>query len=355
MTSKQTTLYFSNGSSDKVYKASIEYDGTGYLVNFAYGRKGATLRTGTKTQSPVTLDKAEVIYAKLVNSKTSKGYTEQMDGETYTSVDRNDEKSGFSCQLLNPITEEECNELTKSRKYVMQRKYDGVRLTVESNTEVKGINRKGLYVGISSKIADAYKTLMKSTYSRSFLIDGEGMGDSHDVFDILELNGESLRDKPYTERFAILNRLVDQLDTDAIHVVESTEVDFDEMIAIGQSNKWEGVVIKEKDAKYEPNRPASGGTQLKFKFYKTASIVVEKINDKRSVQMSVFNNGKAIPVGNVTIPVNKPIPEVGDILEVRYLYAMPSNALFQPTYEMHREDIPQSDCKIEQLEYKATS
>lgn len=46
-------LEYREGSSDKVYRACIEQSGGGFVVNFAYGRRGATLNTGTKTQSPV--------------------------------------------------------------------------------------------------------------------------------------------------------------------------------------------------------------------------------------------------------------------------------------------------------------
>ena len=47
------TLYFRQGSSDKIYQAAIEPKDGGFTVNFAYGRRGSTLSTGTKTQSPV--------------------------------------------------------------------------------------------------------------------------------------------------------------------------------------------------------------------------------------------------------------------------------------------------------------
>jgi hypothetical protein len=44
---EHTTLYYRQGSSDKVYQASLESVDGGYVVHFAYGRRGATLQTGT--------------------------------------------------------------------------------------------------------------------------------------------------------------------------------------------------------------------------------------------------------------------------------------------------------------------
>ena len=71
---QSTTLYFSEGSSDKVYRVAIETRDGGNVVNFAYGRRGSTLNTGTKTTSPVTSDEAQRIYDKLIREKMAKGY-----------------------------------------------------------------------------------------------------------------------------------------------------------------------------------------------------------------------------------------------------------------------------------------
>ena len=53
------TLYFKQGTSDKVYQAGIEKRPDGCVVNFAYGRRGATLTTCTKTSVPVPHDDAK--------------------------------------------------------------------------------------------------------------------------------------------------------------------------------------------------------------------------------------------------------------------------------------------------------
>jgi bifunctional non-homologous end joining protein LigD len=63
---ERVALYYREGSSDKVYQAAIEPAGNQFVVNFAYGRRGATLTTGTKTSLPVDYAAAKKIYAKLV-------------------------------------------------------------------------------------------------------------------------------------------------------------------------------------------------------------------------------------------------------------------------------------------------
>ena len=120
-----------------------------------------------------------------------------------------------------------------------------------------------------------------------------------------------------------------------------------------QSGKKEGVVFKRLDAPYTPGRPNSGGSQFKHKFYATLSAVVAKLNPQRSVELRLLNGSGWHGVGNVTIPVNFQIPEVGQVIEVRFLYAFrESNALYQPTYLGQRNDIAQHECVLSQLKYK---
>jgi len=68
---ERITSYYREGSSDKVYQAAIEPEGDLFVVNFAFGRQGSTLSTGTKTSSPVDYETAKRIYDKLVREKQS--------------------------------------------------------------------------------------------------------------------------------------------------------------------------------------------------------------------------------------------------------------------------------------------
>src|SRR5688500_14249330 len=77
-------LYFREGASDKVYHAEIVARGDGFVVNFAYGRRGAKMQTGSKTPKPVSRAKAEEIYSKLVTEKTDKGYVTAEPGAATT-------------------------------------------------------------------------------------------------------------------------------------------------------------------------------------------------------------------------------------------------------------------------------
>ena len=74
MAVESVSLYCNEGTSDKVYNTAIEKESGGYVVTFSYGRRGGPLKSGTKTNNPVSLDEARVIFNKLVDEKTKKGY-----------------------------------------------------------------------------------------------------------------------------------------------------------------------------------------------------------------------------------------------------------------------------------------
>lgn len=74
---RRVSLGLREGTSDKVYIIDLcEVSSGKYVVNFQFGRRGAPLKDGTKTDSPVSEATARSIFAKLVDEKTRKGYSE---------------------------------------------------------------------------------------------------------------------------------------------------------------------------------------------------------------------------------------------------------------------------------------
>ena len=348
---ERVALYYREGSSDKVYQAAIEPAGNRFVVNFAYGRRGATLTTGTKTSSPVDYAAAKKIYGKLVSEKKAKGYTEGENGTPYQHADKR--PSGILPQLLNSIEEAEVELLLRDDNYCAQEKFDGKHLLVrKQDDDLEGINKKGFIVGLPQTVVNDLRHLRGS-----FIPDGESIGDDYHAFDLLEHNGDNLRPLPYRIR---LVRLVNLLLTTANHahvrLVETafTTVQKTELWERLRRENREGIVFKRLDAPYAPGKPNSGGPQLKFKFVATMSAVVAKINVQRSVEVSLFNGRSLVSCGNVTIPANHSIPSVGTIVEVRYLYAYrDSLALHQPVYLGPRDDVDPGECLVSQLKFKA--
>jgi bifunctional non-homologous end joining protein LigD len=350
-TSERIALYYREGSSDKVYQAAIEPAGSQFVVNFAYGRRGATLTTGTKTSSPVDYAAAKKIYTKLVGEKKTKGYTEGSDGTPYQHAGK--QASGILPQLLNSVEEAEVELLLRDDNYCAQEKFDGRHLLVrKQDDDLEGINKKGFVVGLPQTVASGLRQL-----PGSFIPDGESIGDEYHPFDLLESNGKNLRPLPYRIR---LVRLVDLLLSTANHphikLVETafTTVQKTELWERLRRENREGIVFKRLDAPYTPGKPNSGGPQLKFKFVATLSAIVARVNIQRSVEVSLFQGRSLVSCGNVTIPANHDIPKAGAVVEVRYLYAFrESHALHQPVYLGPRDDVEPGECLVSQLKFKA--
>ena len=346
------TLYFKQGSSDKIYQAAIESKDGGYIVTFAYGRRGTTLSTGTKTQAPVDYATAKDIYDKLIKEKTAKGYTPGENGTPYQQSEKAAQATGIHCQLLNPVDETQLEPLIDNPAYWMQEKCDGRRLLLRKQDDlITGINRLGLTVALPDTLH-----LDATNCPLDFILDGEAIGNTLHVFDVLLIGDEEIGGLRYTERYLRLMNLLASFQHPNIRLVKSRftasqkRKAFDELKAANA----EGVVFKHMDAPYIAGRPASGGSQLKYKFCETASFIVGKVNDKRSVSLLLLDGENLVGAGNVTIPPNHEIPQKDQVVECRYLYAFKeSGCIYQPVYLGTRDDIPAEECTVSQLKFKA--
>ena len=341
----EVSLFFQQGTSDKEYHIQLEKDNGGYVVNFQYGRRGSALKSGTKTASPVSLEEAQKIYDKLLNSKVAKGYSVYQSTQQQFSGNPVAPKTVHRLpQLLNMVFT--AKEFINDDSYLAQEKRDGERrLIVATPNGTMGLNKKGQEVPLPNKIIDSIDD--------ECTLDGEIIGDTLFAFDILELNGKDLEGEPCIERISTLNTLKFG---DGVKVVETayTTQEKQKLFDKLKREHREGIVFKKKDAPYTHGRPHSGGNQLKYKFYKTATFIVANITPgKRSVGLELLDNGNRVFMGKVTIPPNKDIPNVGDFVEVRYLYAYKGGAIFQPTYLSKREDSDLTDATLDQIIYKS--
>ncbi|MCY2929773.1 MAG: WGR domain-containing protein [Planctomycetota bacterium] len=353
--SQSTTLYFRCGGSDKIYAAHVQPLGAGFVVNFAFGRRGTTLQTGTKTAKPVDYPTAMKLYDRLVREKTAKGYTAGQAGTPYQGTERQALATGVLPQLLNPIDQDDADRLIGDDDWWMQEKFDGRRILIRRDgNDVTGINRKGLVVALPQPVTQQALTIGDNQW----LMDGEAVGDVYVAFDLLEADGEDLRQAGYDLRLTYLSRMLESIGKAAIRLVQTacTATAKRQLLAQLRRDNREGAVFKRALAPYTPGRPASGGDQLKLKFTATASCIVAGGNGtRRSVALALLDDGNRVGVGNVTIPPRQPIPVTGSVIEVRYLYAHVGGCLFQPVYLGVRDDIGPEACTIGQLKYKAAA
>ena len=347
MVKESVALSYQEGASDKVYNAELVEQSTGFVVNFAYGRRGNSLVTGTKTNFTVTYEVAKKTFDKLVKSKTAKGYKEKGANLNTINIVTDKEDSGIRPQLLNDISEIEANFYIEDDAYCMQEKFDGRRkmITCDESNYVQGVNKKGVIIAINEEIKKLCEKI-----PGPYIIDGEDMGDYMMLFD--DITEPHL---PYLERYQILRELVHPY-SDTLKFVKTAwstntkQIMFDRL----KRERAEGVVFKLADAPYTAGRPASGGDQLKCKFYDTASCVVESVSSvKNSIGLQVYDElGESVSIGNATVYANSPKLYVGDIVEVKYLYYNEGGSLYQPVLLSVRDDVDMSECTLVKLKRK---
>lgn len=352
-------LFYRESGSDKEYHAAVRAQGDeGYVVNFAFGRRGSTLRPGTKTQTPVQWEQAMVIYQKLIDGKMREGYTPDGTGQVFVGSDLEDRKSGYLPQLLNPIDYDELETYLTDDAFLLQEKLDGERRLILRDTNgAKGINRKGLFVPLIQALHDEVCAVL----SVGTVLDGELVGENYHVFDLLQYGDTDLRSESVYERLRQLDRLMTEAEQRLGHtfthlklVVSGNDAATKRaLLESVRARGGEGVVFKQREAVYKAGRPASRGNHVKFKLWESATCIVTAVNAQRSVAVAVLDGETVVGIGNVSVPVSHAVPAVGAIAEIKYLYAYPGGSLYQPQYRGERNDLEREECTISQLKYKS--
>ena len=121
----------------------------------------------------------------------------------------------------------------------------------------------------------------------------------------------------------------------------------------------EGFVCKNRYATYAGGR---AGQHYKCKFVATASFIVGPKPDKkaedghRSIAVYLLDENQPRFMGTVGVPDRYPLPNVEQVVEVRYLYCHPGpdGKLIQAKYFGRvRDDITVAECTVDQLKFKA--
>lgn len=340
------TLYCQEGSADKVYQVELKAVEGGYIVTGFNGRRGSALKAQPKIASPVPYAEAKKEYDSLVRSKVKKGYHAGDAASDYIAANAG-ERSGMSLHLLTPASESDIERFLTDDRYIAQEKFDGERRPVARRAEVVGGNSKGFVASLPRHIVESISNLPFGCE-----IDAEQIGDTLHVFDAMKVSGQDIRDRGTLERLQYAEKLVNAAASTQIVLVETAigTVAKRALYARLRATRAEGIVFKSSLGTYEAGRNES---QWKVKFLESATLQVASVHPtKRSVAVQGYDkDGQIVPLGNVTIPANRPIPAVGEVVEIQYLYAVSS--LYQPQYKGVRTDKSAGDCLVSQLKYRA--
>lgn len=297
--------------------------------------------------------------------------------------------SDYFCELLSPIEPGEAPGYLDDERYLMQEKLDGFRLTVEHQAGLlRAWDRYGQVTAVPQRLKPVLQHLMLCDCD--YMIDGELLGlpdnEQYVVWDLLELDGQDLREVPYGVRWKLLGEQFDicgELADRYVALVATWQCG--EPYATARIRPFartalrmlhqqgaEGVCFKDTLAIFEPGRAQQ---HFKLKFWETATCrVADKRTredarlDRHSVALELcervevsgrlFRPAKTVvawrPMGFLSIPQSQALPPVGAIVEVRYLYAQPTG-LYQGVYLGIRKDARAADCTLEQLKWQPSS
>lgn len=262
--------------------------------------------------------------------------------------------TGLIPQLLTPITESEALALLSSPVWCMSEKMDGKHVMIEKiGSQIVAAQKQGLECWIPDAVAEAVRLVLGENDG---VLDGELIGDTYHVFDILEYDG-NCRAWVYQERYEHL--IVPLIESAKISCLPHVECHFSEkkkslFFSYAKRMRKEGVVFKRVDRPFTEGRPEFGGDMLKCKFWQSCSAIVDTEKTGKSSFISyVFDeNGDKYFLGRCTV-AGKPIPIAGTVVEIKYLYCYPDGKLIQSVYLGERDDIDMSECVKSQLKIKA--
>ena len=364
-TIKSIELFFQEGSSDKVYNATILEDGGKFTVSVAWGRRGSKLNTGSKAVKVSRAD-ADKMFERLVREKRGKGYEEKTGDHqpaaiappegagSGSKVTGKRAKVGHAAQLLTAIDDDDDLErFLADDQMIAQQKLAGVRVLVSVTPDgLVATQRDGKVTELASPRALAGLGYLP----HGTIVDGEIMGDHYWLFDVLQLAGDDVRGRGYLERWEILDNELEPALSDGARILT---------VASGKKQKRalhdklrkanaEGIVFKQREAPYTSGR---GTTQRKYKFVKSADVMIIE-NAGNAYQMAVWDGSKLFEVGRVFAGTTNASRKELDarlsrgekpVAEVKYLYATDDHQLFQPVFVAIREDKIAKACIRAQL------
>jgi bifunctional non-homologous end joining protein LigD len=187
------------------------------------------------------------------------------------------------------------------------------------------------------------------------VIDAEAIGGVFHCFDLLESFGISFKGISYGERYESLTKLfADGVLGGCMKLVPMAVGVKAKRAMFDRLKKKEGVVFKRLNSVYTSGK--GHGDMVKAKFRSEASCIVAPGREgKSSIGLELLDqSGGRVFVGNCTISgKGVKLPGVGEVCEIRYLYAYKGGSLYQPVYKGPRTDVDVSECLVSQLKYKS--
>lgn len=265
--------------------------------------------------------------------------------------------------LCRPVEPDKMDRYVCDDDWLAQQKLDGQRVlasVVDGDVKAYGRDGSRRANGIPAGVSRGLARLAHGTW----WLDGELLGDVLWLFDLpaamvsARPENPSVRlEHPFEERYFVLHQLMKDYWRPGPHIrLLPVAEGIDEKVALVRDvylSEAEGVIFRHRDGCYAPGVRAE--RTLKAKFTNTVDAVVTalRVEGKDNCAVAVFDgNGTEVDVGRCKLE-GKPPVAVGDVIEVKYLYAAtPSKPrLVQPRLLRVRDDKPATECTLDQLRF----
>jgi ATP-dependent DNA ligase len=276
---------------------------------------------------------------------------------------------------------EDFSRFAKDDRWVAEQKLDGDRciITIRKSGGLVDVGFHGRNGEVlkHSAAEQHFETLAEEltdiwTIAHDVILDGELMPATGEywAFDLLELNGTSCMRRPFSERRQLLEAILngfDRLEKDGrithlrrrVHLLPQSVGGAAKLalFAAVDAAGAEGLMVKRLDGTYHEGKRTADG--LKVKFVKTADVIVTGRNvgdsggakggSKENAELAVFDaEGRLVPIGRCSM-IGKIDAQVGDVIEVKFLYLGAGNRVYQPRLMRLRPDKSPNECLMDQF------
>jgi ATP-dependent DNA ligase len=234
----------------------------------------------------------------------------------------------------------------------VQEKLDGHRVLVQiTNGKIKPLNRNGepYTRGLPPNVIDAFP-LDSMDPKDLWILDGELINKTYWMFDCLMMPGRVNIYDPYIIRREWLEAFHDVgiLDKTSVQLVdEDNTINLDKKMQAYAEAGAEGVILRNINKPYACGKRSPDLVKVKYKKRVDCLITAVGIEGKANAAVSLWKNDMTHEIGKVST-VGRPV-DIGDIVEVEYLYVGKHGRLYQPVLIRKRTDKSDIDCGWDQL------
>lgn len=242
-----------------------------------------------------------------------------------------------------------------------EQKLDGDRRMIAVQDGVaSGINRSGGIVPVSRALAACF-----DVFNGDWLFDGELLDGVFCVFDLPKIGPDAdFASEPYSYRRTFLNKIIEDVVlpyTDKVMLLPTftTPAEKLQLMQGCIDANSEGIMAKRFDAPYLYG-PRRSPAMLKAKLWDSIDCIVTVVGrgGKRSISVAVYDHNKTyqpgdppdVNIGAVTVTEARlKTLNVGDVVEIKYLYGTQDQKLYQASFLRMRPDRTPQSCDTSQL------